>query len=55
LKKATVSWAVPKEAWLQVKGGDPALLLRAGKTLPGVLHPDVESQYSRDIDLFEYV
>ena len=39
----------------QGEGGDPASLLCAGVTSPGVLSPDMESSYRRDVDPLECV
>jgi len=42
-RKPTVSTAASKAVWSAGQEGDPAPLLCAGETSPGVLCPDVES------------
>ena len=37
----------PMNCGLQVEGGDPVPLLCAGETLPGIVHPDVESSVQK--------
>ena len=44
-----------KKCGQQVKRGNTAPLLCPGETLPGVLYPDVEPQYRRDIDLLKHI
>ena len=42
-RKPTVCWAASKAAWPAGQGGDPAPLLFADETSPGVPCPDVKS------------
>jgi len=44
-----------KKCAQQVKGGGSAPLLRSGETPPAVLHPTLDPQHRRDMELLERV